>query len=219
MYRIYVATVTLLAAGLAVAQGPRNQDKGGMMGTGMGPGMGPGMMAAMHDPMHEAVVAAFGLPQVKTELGLSTQQETQLRQLKDELLTKGDEFSAQIAAKQKELAAAAGAGKNADVKLFLEQIAVLRAQTQFAAFETAGNMKAALTEPQRAKAAGHEFHHTLMMHMTMGDMEHVMQFMGAAPGNMGMNMMGMHMMGGGMMMHDMMNPDKKKDSKKEPMHH
>jgi len=107
------------------------------------------------------------------------------------LLKKGDEFSAQITAKHKELDVAASAGKNGEVKQLLEQVAGLRAQAQFTAFETAGNMKAVLTETQRAKLGGHEFHHAVMMNMTMGDMRHVMQFVGGA-GRMGGGMMGMH---------------------------
>ena len=184
-----------LAAGVAVAQSPRNQGKGGMGGN-MHPGMNQhmGMSGSMPDPLHEAAVAVFGLPRMRVELGLSTQQETQLRQFKDDLLKKGQDLSAQIAAKRTELTAAARADKTADVKQLLEQVAALEAQRQFAAFETAGKMKGALTAEQRNKLTGHDVHHAMMMRMTMGEMQQMMQFMGGR----GMGMMGMGMMGPGM---------------------
>ena len=182
MRTIYVSVAFVLAACVAVAQGPQNQGKGGMMGHRMG------MMAGMHDPMHEAVAIAFGLPQMKAELGLSTQQESQLRQFKEELVKKGQEFSTQIAAKNKELDAAASASRNETVKQILEQVGNLRAQMQFAVFETAGKMKGVLTESQRTKVASQAFHRAMMMNMTVGEMAQMMQFMG-----------GVHMMGQGMM--------------------
>lgn len=198
MLRPNFALAIALAASVAVAQGPRNQGKGGMMG-GMGQHMGGHMAMAgpMQDPLHEAVVAAFGLPGMKMELGLSTQQEAQLRQFKDELLKKGQELSVQIAAKRNELNAAANAGKNAEVKQLLEQVAGLEAQSQYAAFEAAGKMKAALTAEQRARIATHEVHHAMMMRMTMAEMQQMMQFIGAhrmGPMGLGMRMPGMTMM-------------------------
>ena len=157
-----------------------------------------GMPGGMHDALHEAAVTAFGLAGMKAELGLSTQQEAQLRQAKEELLKKGQEIAAQITAKRGELNTAASAGKNAEVKQFLDQVAGLEAQRQYAVFETAGKMKTVLTAEQRAKIATHEVHHAMMMHMTMGEMQQMMQFMGShgmGMGMMGMGPMGMRMMG------------------------
>jgi hypothetical protein len=52
--------------------------------------------------VHESVLIAFALPEMQSELRLSTQQTAQLKQYKQELLTKGQELSNQISAKQKE---------------------------------------------------------------------------------------------------------------------
>jgi hypothetical protein len=182
----------LVAIALTAAQGPRNQ--GGMSrGAGMGMGMMGGMM---QDPAHQSVLNAFVLPELQSELGLTAQQTTQLKEFKQELLTKGEDFSKQIAARQKELAGliAASTSKNAEVKRALEEIANLRAQQEFAAYETAGKMKAALTDEQRAKLAAlkpFELHQAMMSRMTMGDMTRMMPFMGGDGGMMGMMGRGM----------------------------
>ena len=177
------AALTVLAG-----QGPPSQGN-----TGMGRGMG--MMGMMQDPVHQSVFIAFALPEMQSELGLSVLQTTQLKQLKQELLTKGQELSTQISAKRKELEGlvSAGTSKNAEVKQLLEQVANLRAQQEFAAFETAGKMRARLTDQQRAKLAAMrpgEIHQAMMSHLTMAEMAQMMQFMGDA-GMMGRGMMGM----------------------------
>jgi len=203
----------VLGAAQAQQSQPANPSQAGMpmmrMGmTGGGVGMmggGMGMMGGMQDPMRHSLMTAFVLPEMQTELGLSTQQTAQLRQFKQELLAKGKETSAQIAAKQKELEALLGpdTSKGAQVKTLLEQIGNLRAQRQFAAYETGRKMKGVLTADQRAKLAAMkpgELHQAVMSHMTMADMMEMMQFvgggMGMMPGSMGMMEM-MGMMGGG----------------------
>lgn len=167
----------------------------GMMGGGMG------MMGGMQNPMGHSLMTTFLLPEMQAELGLSTQQTGQLRQFKQEMLAKGKDVSTQIAAKQKELGAllASDTSKGAQVKTLLEQIGNLRAQRQFAAYETARKMKGALTGDQKAKLAAMkpaELHQAMMSHMTMADMMEMMQFMGGA-GMMGGGMGMMGMMGGG----------------------
>jgi len=190
MYRFYIAITAVVAISVAVAQGPQNKGKDGMMGGGMG------MMGMMPDPVHQSVATAFALPQMQAELGLSTQQVAQLGQYKQELLTKGQELSTQILARQKELAAlvAAEGSKNAEVKQLLEQVASFRAQLEFAAYETAGKMKASLTDQQRTKLAAlkpGELHRTMMAHMTVAEMAQMMQFMGGDAGVLRRGMMGM----------------------------
>lgn len=155
-----------------------------------------GMMGMMQDPVHQSVFTAFALPEMQAELGLSTQQVTQLRQHKQELLTKGQEFTTQISAKQKALqgAVAAGSAGNADVKQLLEQVASLRAQLEFAAFDTAEKMKATLTDAQRTKLAAmrpRELHQALMARLTVAEMTQMMQFMGGDAGMMRRGMMNM----------------------------
>jgi hypothetical protein len=205
-----IAITAALTLGLATAQDQRNQGKSGMMGGGMGMmGEGMGMMGMMQDPVHQSVFTVFALPEMQAELGLSAQQVTQLRQYKQELLTKGRELSAQISAKQKELqeAVAGGSSKTAEVKQLLEQVASFRADLEFAAFDTAGKMKAALTDPQRTKLAAMrpgEMHQAMMAHITVAEMTEMMQFMGGDAGMMRGGMMGMMGMMGGMMMDGMM---------------
>jgi LTXXQ motif family protein len=163
----------------------------GMMGGGMG------MMGGMQNPMGHSLMTTFLLPEMQTELGLSTQQTGELRQFKQEMLAKGKDVSAQVAAKQKELEAllASDTSKGAHVKTLLEQMGNLRAQRQFAAYETARKMKGVLTDDQKAKLVAMkpaELRQVMMSHMTMADMMEMMQFMGGA-GMMsgGMGMMGM----------------------------
>jgi Spy/CpxP family protein refolding chaperone len=192
------SAAALVAFGL-LAQGPRNQ-------AGMGRGMGF-MGGMMSDPIHQSVMTAFLLPEMQSELGLSAQQTTQLKQAKQELLTKGQESANQIAAKQKELEGlvAGGTSRNMEVKRLLEQVANLRAQQEFAAYEATGKMKAVLTDSQKTKLAGmkpYELHQAMMSRMTVGDMTQMMQFMGGDAGMMGRGMMGFMggMMGSGGMM-------------------
>jgi Spy/CpxP family protein refolding chaperone len=194
----------LVGAFALLAQGPRNQPGKGMMGRGGGMGMMGSMM--QEDPLRSSILTAFALPEMQSELGLSTQQVTQLRQMKQDLLHRGEEISKQIASKNKELQAAVSKGTSSDaqVKQLLEEIAKLRAQQEFAGYETAGKMKAALTGAQRSKFDALrplDFHQALMSHMTMQDMAKMMQFMGGGGGMMSGGMMGMMhgMMGGGMM--------------------
>jgi hypothetical protein len=174
-----------------------------MMGMGMGAGMG-----MMSGQMHQVVMMPFLLPELHSELGLSTQQVTQLRELKQDMLTKGKDLSTQIAAKQKELnALLTGTSKGEEVKKLFEQIANLRAGQLYAGYETTTKMKAALTEAQRTKLAAlkpHEAHQAMMSRMTMNDMMQMMQITGGEGmmiGQMMMSgMMGQAMMGHGMMM-------------------
>lgn len=194
-----VGALVLVAAQAQQSQ-PASPPQGGMPMMHMGAmGGGMGMMGGMQNPIRHSLMTAFVLPEMQTELGLSTQQTAQMRQFKQELLAKGKETSAQIAAKQKELEALLGpdTSKGAQVKTLLEQIGNLRAQRQFAAYDTGRKMKGALTADQRAKLAAMkpgELHQAAMSHMTMADMMEMMQFMGG----------GMGMMGGGMGMMEMM---------------
>jgi hypothetical protein len=170
----------------------------------------PGMptSVAMRDmgmagPIHQAVVTAFILPELQSELSLSAQQVTQFRQMKQEMLAKAKAESTRIAAKQKELDAllVPGTSKGEVVKKLLEQIAILRAQQAYLGYETATRMKAALTETQRTQLAAmnpHEFHQAMMSRMTMNDMLQMMEFMG------GEGIMMRRMMMGGIIGQDMM---------------
>jgi hypothetical protein len=202
------ALVATMGLAFAAAQAQPAQDDPAGAGMPM-PMMGMGM-GMMGGPMNQSVMTPFLLPELQSELGLSAQQVTQLRQLKQEMLTKGKDFSTQIAAKRKELDAllAPGTSKGEQVKKLFEQIANLRAQQLYTGYETTTKMKAALTDAQRTKLAAmkpYDFHQAMMSHMTMNDMGQMMQFMGGGGMMMGGMMMGQGMMGmpgRGMMMHE-----------------
>jgi Spy/CpxP family protein refolding chaperone len=197
--RFVFGAASVAALGLAVAAVQAQQhheDPAAAAGMPM-MGMGMGMMGGA---MHQSVMAPFLLPELQSELGLSAQQVTQLRQMKQEMLTKGKDFSTQIAAKRKELDAllAPGTSKGEQVKKLFEQIANLRAQQMYTGYETATKMKAALTGEQRTKFAAmkpYEFHQAMMSRMTMNDMSQMMQFMGGDGMMMGQGMMHEGMMG------------------------
>ena len=197
------ALLAVVGLGWMVAQAQQPNENPAVASMGMG---------MMRGAMHQTVMTPFVLPELQSELGLSTQQVTQLRQLKQEMLSKGKEFSTQIAAKRKELDALLGPGtsKGDQVKKLFEQIANLRAQQMYTGYETSTKMRAVLTDAQRTKLAAmkpNEFHQAMMSRMTMNDMMEMMQFMGGGGGMMGQmmgGMMGGMMMGQGMMGQGMM---------------
>ncbi len=93
------------------------------------------------------------------------------------------------------------------MKSLFEEVANLRAQQEFAAFETARITKARLTDQQRARLASMmpgELHQIAMSHMTAHEMTQMMEFMGRDGAMMGSGMMGSGMMGSGMMGSGMM---------------
>lgn len=198
--RLVCGTAFLGIAGVGwmAAQAPHNHED--PAGAGMGAGMKMGMMPGA---MHLTVMTPFLLPELQTELGLSAQQVTQLRQLKQEMLTKAKDLSGKIAAKRKELDAlvAPGTSKGEQVKKLLEQIANLKAEQLYTGYATTTKMKAALTEEQRTKFAAmkpQEFHEAMMSRMTMQDKMEMMPFM---DGEEMMSMPGHGMMMQGEMKH------------------
>jgi len=151
----------------------------GMPRAGM-PMMNMGM-EMMQGPTHQMVMTPFVLPELQTNLGLSAQQVTQLRELKQQMLTKNKAFSSQIAAKRKELDTllAAGTSKDEVVKKRFEEIGSLKGEQLFTGYEATLKMKAALTDEQRTKLTAmkpREFHEAMMSHLTMNDMMEMMQF-------------------------------------------
>jgi hypothetical protein len=59
------------------------------------------MMGMMNDPVHQSAMTVFVLPELQSELGLSAQQVTDLRKLKQDLVTKTKDLAADT--KNKEL--------------------------------------------------------------------------------------------------------------------
>jgi Spy/CpxP family protein refolding chaperone len=107
-------------------------------------------------------------------LGLSTQQAQQLREMKQSMLTADTSSAARLEAKQKELDALLSVpeAKTGEVKTRMTELASLKADRQFAVFETATKMKASLTADQRAKLytlKAEQLHETMMMRAPMGE--------------------------------------------------
>jgi len=98
------------------------------------PGMKMGMMGGA---AHHPAMTPFVLPALQSELGLSAQQVTQLRQVKQDMLSKGKNSPARARPKRKELDGllAAGTSKGELVKRLYEEIGSLRGQQQYTAYE------------------------------------------------------------------------------------
>ena len=181
------------------------------------------MESHLNNPVHREVMTIYGLPEMQTQLGLSAQQTADLQRRKKEFLAKSDDVSGQMAARGKELDAllAVDTSKAGNVKSLFEKVASLRAELQFAGFETANKMKAVLTNEQRTKLDAMkpmEVHQVVMASAKMADVEQTLQRLGFDEGSgmkmgmkmdmkekaeskggmdkMGMDKMGMHGMGG-----------------------
>jgi hypothetical protein len=144
--------------------------------------------AALHGALRRPLVRnlfdTFLLPQMQVDLGLSADQMLQLQQVREELLVKGDSFTRQIAAKQKELDAllAPDTSKGQQVKSLLGQIADLEAQEQYAVYGAARKTKAVLREDQRNRLESmkpEELNRAVMERLTLGDLTQAMQFLPA----------------------------------------
>ncbi len=171
----------------------------------------PGTMGAamqgeghMGDPLHRQLMNVFLLPEMQPELGLSVQQVGQLRELKRGLLAKSKDIGAQLAERRKELdqLLSGDTSRTRAVKALFEKIGDLRAQLQYAGFETSNKMKAVLSDEQRTKLNAMkpaDLHRLMMSRTNMGEMEQAMQLMAAEDGmQKGMGMSGMKQ-GSGMM--------------------
>jgi hypothetical protein len=139
---------------------------------------------ALRRPMVRSLFDTFLLPQMQADLGLSADQVVQLRQVREELLAKGDGFTRQIAAKQKELDAlfAPDTSKGQQVKTMLGQIADLAAQEQYAVYGASRKMKAVLREDQRNRLESmkpEELNRAVMERLTLADLDRAMQFLPA----------------------------------------
>lgn len=156
----------------------------------------PGSMAMqgeghMGSPLHRQMMNVFLLPEMQSELGLSTQQVEQLRELKRGLLEKSKDLGGQLAERRKELdqLLSGDTSRTRAVKALFEKIGDLRAQLQYAGFETSNKMKAVLTDEQRTKLNAMkpaDLHRLMMSVANMSEMDQTMQLMAAGDG------MGMH---------------------------
>jgi Spy/CpxP family protein refolding chaperone len=149
-------------------------------------------------PFHRQIVNVFALPEMKAELGLSPEQLAALRRQKQDLLTKSNEITGQIATHRRELdlLLSGDTSRTRTVRTLFDQIAGLQSQMQYAGFETASKMKAVLNNAQRAQINAMkpmDLHHLMMSRGNMTEIEQTMQWMGLE------SSMGRH--GAGMDMH------------------
>jgi Spy/CpxP family protein refolding chaperone len=153
------------------------------MGSGQMDKMGTMMAAEMKDPFHQALMAVFALPEMQKELGLSAQQVQQMGEMKQQFLAKQEAGTERISAEKKELDTllATASPQLHEVRRQLSKIAALESEQKYAGFETAANMKAALTADQRAKFAAmkpEEVHQIMMSRVPMEQHHAMMGMMG-----------------------------------------
>jgi len=139
-------------------------------------------LGALNRPLVRMLFGAFLIPELQAELGLTPDQVTQLKQLKVQLMAQGDDFSARIAAKEKDLDAlfAPDTSKGQQVKLLLEQISELRAQENYTIYATARKMKGVLTDEQRNRLEAmkpEELRHAAMAHLTLEEFAQATQLL------------------------------------------
>jgi Spy/CpxP family protein refolding chaperone len=150
-------------------------------------------------PLHRQIMNVFVLPEMQSELGFSTQQAAELHRLRTELVAKAKVVGDQTATRRRELDAllTGDTSRTRAVKALFEKIADLRAQLQYAGFETAGKMKAVLNDSQKAKFNAMkpaDLHRLMMSRANQGEMEAAMQIM-TADESVGMQK-GMNLQGG-----------------------
>ena len=139
-----------------------------------------------NSPMHRHMVGVFVLPEMQSELGLSTQQTAELRRLKHDLLTRSNDVAGQIAVRRRELDTllSGDTSRTRTVKALFDKIAELHAQLQYAGFDTSVKMKATLNAAQKTKFEAMkpaELHQLMMSRANMAEMEQAMKTMGGAP--------------------------------------
>jgi Spy/CpxP family protein refolding chaperone len=168
---------------MGARQGQMGMNNGGMVGIrGL-------MMAGMQHPFGHSAMMAFLLPEMQSELGLSSSETTELSRLRDQFRNEEQKNSDQIAMARQDLNAlfASGMPKEEQVKKAVTKIANLQAQRLLNGYETAAKMKATLTPEQRSRLdaiAPAGLWSTTMSHMTMNDMTQMMRFMYGDDGRM-----------------------------------
>jgi len=185
----------------------RGMMPGGMMGQmGMMPMMQmmPCMMGMMQqgmmmqNPLHRATMMAFVLPAMADTLGLSEQQQHQLRTLKQHMLEAHRAHQQEIRQHRQALQALFQNGQQPDpaaLREHLQAIARLEVDDRLAPYETFRQMLQVLDDTQRERLRGMQPRHmmTYMMRLPMMEMMPMMHMMHG-----GESMMPM-MMPGGMM--------------------
>ena len=190
------------------------QGRMGMNYGSMG-GMRGMMMSGLQNPVGRSTMMAFMLPEMKSELGLSSPQTAKLNELRRQFADRQQKTSDQVAAARQDLDAQFKSAKpnESQVKKDVNGIAKLQAQRLLNGYETTAKMKATLTPEQRNRLQNMNptgLYNSMMSHMSVNQMREMMGYMygryGAAMmpgGTMGNGMMGNGMMGNGMMANGM----------------
>jgi hypothetical protein len=129
----------------------------------------------LRSPLNRSVITAFLLPEMKTELNLTSTQVNQLDQFKQRLIRKDEGLSNMIAAKENEVSAQIAARKPDRIQLknLVNQITRLQADRQLAAYDTVASMKAVLSSAQLDQLASMqpmELGHAFLSHITVGNL-------------------------------------------------
>jgi hypothetical protein len=188
----------LAAGGLLFAAEPQQGPPPGMMQGRMGPMRG----AIAQNPLARSTMLAFVLPDMQSELGLSSTQAAELGRLRTQFISQEQTTSAEIAAARKKLSDSVASGTAPEVQGAINSLTTLQGRRMLNAYQTASNMKAVLTPQQRTSLQAMtpaQLRSAMMSHMTMNQMSQMMQIMRgtAGAGMMGGGMMGQGMMGGG----------------------
>ncbi len=184
----------------------RGMMRGGMMGQmSMMPMMQmmPRMMGMMQqgmmmqNPLHRTTMMAFVLPAMTDTLGLSKQQQNQLRALKQRMLEAHRARQREIRQHRQALQELFQNGQQPDpaaLREHLQAIAQLKVDDRLAPYETFLQMLQVLDDTQRERLRGMQPRHmmTYMMRLPMMEMMPMMHMMHGGEGMM-------RMMGGGMM--------------------
>jgi hypothetical protein len=175
----------------------------GQMGTPRGR-MGmvrSSMMRGMESPLSRSIATVYVLPDMKSQLSLTTAQATQLQRLRQQFLDSEQKDATQIESKRAALDTLLGSGKPSQdqVTKAVTEIANLEAHQQVLGYESALKMRALLTDQQRSNLDSMQpgqLWNTMISNLTVRDMAQMMRYMHGAAG---FGMMGSGVMAGGMM--------------------
>ena len=203
MRSIKLVAVFFILAGAALA-GPTETDPLDARATHEG--------QMMNNPRHREIVGILAMPEMQPELGLSNQQVTTLRRMRQDLLARTKDIAAQTITRQRELDTllSGDTSRTRTVKALYDKLGELHSDMQYAAFDTTVKMKAALNGQQRSRFESMkpmELHHLMMSRGGMADLETLMHRMGMDD----MRMQGM-VPGGTEMMHEGTAPDASREA-------
>jgi microcystin-dependent protein len=176
----------------------------GIMQGRMGAARGFRGQAVMQNALARDTMTVFLLPDLQAELALTPAQTAQLSNLKTQFIDQQQKNSADMIAARNHLnsVVSSGTATDAQVRSAIAGITNLQGQRMLNAYQTATQMKAALSPQQRARLQAMtpaELRSAAMSHLTMDQMAQMMQVTRATAGPMmPAGMMAPGMMGAGM---------------------